>query len=254
MPPSLLDRLRRRGPLPTFITIGTMKGGTSALHNYLRQHPQVCMSTKKETDYFFRPDGHDLAWYRGQFTERADQYGESSPNYTKRHEVEGMAESMHDLLPDIRLIFLARDPIPRSVSHFLHNVVKGRVRRDDFEAYFDDLDNPALLTSRYHWQLEPFVETYGLDRILVLSSEQLRDERAQTLRQVFSFIGVDPTFTSPEFDVESHVTSAKLSKAGESLDVPVMSTEQRERVADSLRPDIDAFRALVGQAFAHWAI
>ena len=40
------------------------------------------------------------------------------------------------------------------------------------------------------------------------------------MKQVFTFIGVDPTFTSPKFDVESHVTSAKLSKAGESIDVP----------------------------------
>ena len=254
MPPSLLDRFRRRGALPTFVTIGTMKGGTSALHNYLRQHPQVCMSTKKETDFFFRPAGHDLAWYRSQFTERADQYGESSPNYTKRHEVEGIARKMHALLPDLRLIFLARDPIERAVSHFLHNVVKGRVLRDDFEVYFDDLENPALLTSRYHWQLEPFVEAFGRDHLLVLSSEQLRDERAQTLEQVFTFIGVDPTFTSPKFDVESHVTSDKLIKAGESIDLPVMSPQQLERVADSLRPDIDRFRALVGQDFAHWSI
>jgi len=254
MPPSLLDRFRRSGALPTFVTIGTMKGGTSALHTYLRQHPQVCMSTKKETDFFFRPAGHDLAWYRSQFTERADQYGESSPNYTKRHEVEGIARRMHALLPDLRLIFLARDPIERAVSHFLHNVVKGRVLRDDFEVYFDDLENPALLTSRYHWQLDPFVEAFGLDRLLVLSSEQLRDDRAQTMEQVFSFLGVDPTFTSPKFDVESHVTSAKLIKAGESIDVPVMSAKQRERVAESLRPDIDRFRALVGQDFAHWSI
>ncbi len=266
MAPSLLDRFRRRGgptpdavaegALPTFVTIGSMKGGTSSLHNYLRAHPQVSMSKKKETDFFCREDhdGHDLTWYRGQFTETADQYGESSPNYTKRHLFGDVAERMHAVLPEARLIFVARDPVERAVSHFLHNVAKARVRRDEFDEYFADLDNPALLTSRYHWQLMPFVERYGLERLLVLSSEQLRDERATSLAQVFAFIGVDPAFTSPTFDVESHVTTAKLSKAGESEDRPVLSPDQRAAIADSLRPDIDRFRALVGQDFAHWSV
>ena len=265
MPIPLLDRFRRRsasrstteefdGALPTFIIIGAMKGGTSALHNYLREHPQVCMSTKKETDFFFRPAGHDLAWYRSQFTEPADQYGEASPNYTKRHLVDGMPQRMHELLPDIRLIFLARDPIERAVSHFLHNVHKGRVRRDEFETYFADLDNQAVQTSRYHWQLEPFVEVYGLERILVLASESLRDDRAETIRQVFRFLDVDPGFSSPKFDVERHVTSRKAGPDGELLDRPTPTEQQHKIIADHLRPDIDRFRGLVGQDFAHWSI
>ncbi len=263
---SLIDRFRRRaaagsqaseaptGALPTFVTIGSMKGGTSALHDYLRAHPQVCMSKPKETNFFYEPAGHDLDWYRSCFRGTGEQYGESSPNYTKRHLVDGVAERMHALLPDVRLIYLVRDPIDRAVSHFLHNVVKNRVQREDFAAYFDDLDNPALLTSRYHWQIEPFVETYGLDRILVASSEDLRDDRAATLSRIFTFLGIDDEFTSTEFDTERHVTSTKLEKAGESLDRPTLSAGQHQAIADHLRPDIDAFRALTGQSFSHWSV
>lgn len=267
MPPSLLDRVLRRaerptiaekveGPLPTFITIGTMKGGTSALHNYLGEHPQVCMSKPKETDFFCSPDhaGHDLEWYRSRFSGTGEQSGESSPNYTKRHEFEGVAERMHALLPDIRLIYLVRDPVERAVSHFLHNVVKGRVHRDDFGTFFDDLDNKALMTSRYHHQLEPFVAAYGLDRILVATSEDLRDDRAATLARVFTFLDVDPDFSSAKFDVDRHVTATKLEQAGEPLARPTLTPRQHEAIAEHLRPDIDRFRALVGQDFAHWSI
>ncbi len=266
MPPSILDRVLRRapalpaddveGPLPTFLTIGTMKGGTSALHSYLAEHPQVGMSKPKETDFFSRPDhgGHDLAWYRSRFSGSGPQFGESSTNYTKRHLFDGVVDRMQPVLPDVRLIFLARDPIERAVSNFLHNVAKGRISSGEFSTYFDDLDNSALVTSRYAYQLEPFVEAYGLERILVVASEDLRDDRAAALKRVFTFIGVDPEFTSPNFTVDRHVTSTKMEKAGESLDRPALTERQREAIADHLRPDIDRFRVLVGQDFAHWSI
>ncbi len=267
MAPSRWDRVLRRaavaaspepveGPLPTFITIGTMKGGTSSLHSYLQAHPQVAMSRPKETDFFCRPDhdGHDLAWYRSRFDRQAEQYGESSPNYTKRHLFDGVVERMQAVLPDIRLIFLVRDPIDRAVSHYLHNVAKGRVDRDGFSTYFEDLDNPILLTSRYHWQLEPFVEAYGMERILVLASEDLRDDREATLARTFAFIGVDQEFRSPSFAVDRHVTADKSTTSGDPLERLTLPPRQREAIADHLRPDIDGFRALVGQDFAHWSV
>jgi hypothetical protein len=263
MAPSFLDRVRRPAsrepeakPLPTFITIGTMKGGTSALHNYLNQHPEIGMSKPKETDFFCRDDhgGHDLDWYHERFPSTGGQIGESSPNYTKRHLFDGVVERIHEALPDLRLIFVARDPIDRAVSHFLHNVDKGRVGVDDFSAYFDDLENPALLTSRYAYQLEPYVETFGLDHILVLASEDLRNDRAATLRRVFEYLGVDPDFTSPRFDIDRHVTAAKFGGSDAPTDALTLSESQHQRVADSLRPDIDRFRAMVGHDFAHWSV
>jgi hypothetical protein len=263
MPPSLLDRVLRRGgsepdagPLPTFITIGTMKGGTSALHSYLREHPEIGMSTPKETDFFCRADhdGHDLDWYRGLFSGSGPQFGESSPNYTKRHLFDGVVERMQAVLPDLRLIYVVRDPIDRAVSHFLHNVHKQRVDAGDFATYFRDLDNPALLTSRYAYQLEPFAEAYGMDRILVMASEDLRDDRAAAMRRVFEFLGVDPEFTSPKFEINRHVTATKLEEAGASTERPVLTPEQRDAIADHLRPDIDRFRSMVGQEFGHWSV
>jgi hypothetical protein len=112
----------------------------------------------------------------------------------------------------------------------------------------------VLLTSRYGYQIEPFIEAYGRERILVLASEDLRDDRAATLSQVFSFLGVDPEFSSPTFAVDRHVTSEKTSAVGEPLEGLTFSPDQRARIADHLRPDIDTFRSLVGKEFAHWSV
>jgi hypothetical protein len=128
------------------------------------------------------------------------------------------------------------------------------MRRGDFSTYFDDLDNHALLTSRYHYQLEPFVQAYGLERILVMASEDLRNDRAAALRRVFAFLGIDPEFTSPRFTIDRHLTSDMMAKAGESLDRPTLTERQHAAIADHLRPDIDRFRALVGLPFANWSV
>jgi hypothetical protein len=244
-----------KGRLPTFITIGAMKSGTSALHQYLQEHPQIEMSRRKETDFFFRPDqgGHDVDWYRSHFTGSGEQFGESSPNYTKRHVFDGVAERMHAVVPDIRLIYLVRDPIDRAVSHYEHIAARGRTDRNQFEKYFENFDNPTLKTSRYAYQLEPYVETFGMERILVIASERLRDDRRAVLRRVFSFLGVDPDFTSPSFDIDHHVTP-NTTPDGEVLEPLVLPELDRQVIADHLRSDINRFRSMVGQDFAHWSV
>ncbi len=283
-PDTLRDQLVRRwrtiteggdaAHLPTFAIIGTMKGGTSSLHYYLRHHPQVVMSHTKETNFFQDPEhgGHDLDWYLDQFRGEADQYGEASPNYTKRHSYPGVAERMHAALPGLKLIFLARDPLERAISNYLHNVGAGRRSLEDFRAFFDRRNSPIVKTSMYHWQLEPWVEHYGMERILVMASEHLLGNRTAALREVFDFLEIDRDVTSPAFEEIRHPTAKKLQRAGRgdgadaagesvadradpgSPSRPELTPEQRRRVTEQLAPDLERFRALTGQDFAHWSV
>ncbi len=245
-----------RGALPTFIVIGAMKSGTVSFHNYLRTHPEIGMSRPKETNFFTNPDhnGHDLRWYRKQFFGRGPQFGESTTWYTKRHQRDGVAERMHVLLPNLRLIYLVRDPVDRAVTHFLHDLDKGRVRAEDFDAVFADPTSTYFETSRYAFQLDPYLDTYGRDRILVITSEDLRDQRVVTLQRVFAFLGVDASFTSPTFDVVHHRTLNKASLDAELVGRLQLSPGQRRFVTDTLQDDIDRFRTIVGDDFARWSV
>ena len=79
--------------LPTFLIIGAMKCGTTSLHYYLRQHPQIQMPTMKETNFFAPPEG--IPYYTGtKVIKTVDEYkrlfdsafdvrGEASPSYTE---------------------------------------------------------------------------------------------------------------------------------------------------------------------------
>ncbi len=108
-----------------------MKGGTTSLHRYLGSHSEVCISRRKETDYFLgrREYQRGLSWYSSQFNRHATALGEASPNYTKRHLWAGVPERIAQTLPEVRLIYVVRDPIERIVSHYVHNYAHGREKR-----------------------------------------------------------------------------------------------------------------------------
>lgn len=97
---------------------------------------------------------------------------------------------MHSLLPDIKLLYLVRDPIERTVSHHTHNWAAGRVDGPIEETICPPEESWNVNTSRYHYQLLQYLECYDWENICVIESENLRDARVETLSEIPEFIGV----------------------------------------------------------------
>lgn len=248
---------RTRPALPTFLVIGAMKAGTSSLHRYLHSHPEIGMSTTKETDFFLpdEPEEHDLAWYRAMFDAGNPVRGETSPNYTKRHLFPGVPTRVHALVPDARLVYVVRDPVERAVSHVLHAVTRGRRRLDQVDRLLDpvDGDHSILETSRYHWQLEAWVECFDRDRVLVVAAEDLWSRRRATLVEIFRFLDVDDSHDSPRFDERVHVTAERFD-GGDGPPEVVLSADVEAALRASMAPDVAALRALTGRSFDAWSL
>jgi hypothetical protein len=188
--------------LPTFVVIGAMKTGTSSLASYLREHPEVFMTTPKEPGYFSLRWDKGPDWYEGLFAGAGDAVarGEASTNYTKAPSLPHVPERMVGVLPDVKLIYMVRNPVNRIRSHYIHNVAnKGERRRIEVAVR----DNPDYLDfSRYAYQIGLFLEHYPRSSLLVLSSERLRRERQAVLKDVYQFIGVDPDVEVPNLHQE----------------------------------------------------
>jgi hypothetical protein len=198
--------------LPNFLVIGAMKAATTSLHRYLREHPQVFMPAEKELDFFVAekrwPRGR--SWYEAQFAaaDGAIAVGEASPSYTMYPQFPGVADRVAELLPQVRLVYSVRHPIERMRSHYLHEVEKGRERAPIGRALA--ADRRYLDASRYAMQLERFLERVPAEHVLVITAEQLRDDRAATVRRVLAFLGVDPDWPGNlPLDREFHRTSDK---------------------------------------------
>jgi len=206
-------RAGAHGALPNLIVIGGLKCGTTSLHHYLNLHPEIGMSRPKELNFFVEELNWELGidWYRDHFPADKAVRGETSPHYTNRPRFEGAAERMKAVLgEDLLLIYMVRHPIDRLLSHYLHNVGGGYESRELAEAVSDP-SCAYVQRGMYATQVEPYVETFGLSRILIVSREELGSDRDATVQRVFGFCGVEPEFTSPEFDREWETGSGKGS-------------------------------------------
>jgi len=119
---------------PQVIIGGVQKGGTKALIDYLSQHDKI-YAYPHEIHFFSRDKTYKKGfdWYCHRFDDaRPDQIAiEKSPSYIYTPHV---AERIQAVLPDIKLIFILRDPVKRAYSHYWMNVRKGLERRKFAEA------------------------------------------------------------------------------------------------------------------------
>ena len=210
---------RARGTLPSLIGIGAMGCGTTSLYHYLRWHPEIHMAVPKELSFFVDGWNWDrgVDWYRSHFSASAPVNGELSPLYATYPEHRDVPERMHRLIPSAKLLYLVRDPIERMLTHYVHWVAFGMERRPCAEALTSSHDNRYLERSRYWTQLKQFLRYFPAEQILVVRSEDLASRRRQTLRRIFAFAGVDPSFWTWKFAVSRHASRRKrrTTRAGE---------------------------------------
>lgn len=215
-------------PPPDFLIIGTKRGGTASLWNWMLQHPSVLpimpsIQNIKSPHYFYWHYDKGMGWYRGFFplaaTRRAalkrqgvnPVSGEASPYYMFDPRVPGrVAQS----LPEVRIVVLLRDPVERAYSHYRERVHAGveplsfrdalaaeddrvageleRMAREPF--YYSRPHDWYAYRSRglYAHQLRAWQEVIDPDRLLIVRSEDLFDDPQSHYNKVMSFLGLPP--------------------------------------------------------------
>lgn len=281
--------------LPNFLIIGAQKAGSTSLYRYLRSHPDVFMPGYKEPDYFVaeRNWGEGQPWYEDLFEPGAGAaaWGEASTTYTMYPHYDGVPERIAEVLGDVRLVYVLRDPVERARSDYLHYrfppAAKSRkfFARETLPIERALLENPIYLdTSRYAMQLERYLAVFPRERILVVTTEELAMHRADVVARVLRFIGVDPERAPMPLDEEYNRTEAirvprplfemaeglpgigtvigraptRLKRAVGFRKVPVaagaMSPELRRAVAELLRDDTARLRTHLGPEFHCWGL
>lgn len=231
------------------LVIGAGKSGTTSLQHYLGHHPEVFMSDPKEPDFFPRRRWREqLDWYESLFPEPAPIRGEASTSYSAYPVFEDVPERIHELIPDVRLIYLVRDPIDRILAHYsqhraigkdarsLDDAIRGALRDGDQKA------NPYVCVSSYATQVERYLAIFPAERLLVIDNADLLDDRGEVLRETFRFLGVDDSFSSPAFDeiLNPKSDQVRFNRAGARLRETRAAELARRRVPPRVRRTITA--------------
>lgn len=194
-------------PFVDFMIIGAMKSGTTSLSQLLSGHPEVCFCKKKEPHFFSKsPNWRDrIEEYRELYSPVNNQIcGEASTTYTFYPIFnKNTCQAIYDFNPNIKLIYIMRDPIDRIVSHYMHAYTRGYVS-DSFEKSV--LTRPRYINiSRYSTQIKPYIERFGKDQVLLLTFEEFISDRRSFLDKVSTFLNIDASL----FNLDSNIHENK---------------------------------------------
>lgn len=246
-----------------FFIIGAQKGGTTALWQYLKEHPQIAMPAEKETSFFVseRMFQKGWAWFCDELLPGADgvrAIGTADPSYLCRREV---AQRIYETVPEAKLIVLLRNPIERAISHYkmmvrwgledrsFKEAVQQQLQPDELEVVrsltLDELSKTDrtrvyLAWGEYKRQLREYLDVFSPDQLLILDHEELLKSREDTYRRVLRFVGVDDDYLPRSLGRMFHVGGNRpRSRILQSLDEskivwrmakPLLSKRQRKAV------------------------
>lgn len=184
---------------PDFLVIGGMKCASTTMHADLSLHPSIECG-KKELNALLKPDLEEIATiygenYHGVGPEKL--LGDVSADYSTLPTNSGVAQRAFEIAPDLKIVYIVRNPVRRALSHHQHMMNwsgEGQMVQDVNLAIGN---HPELISySCYAMQLQPWIEAFGLENILVVKFEDYVDNRMIVANQVCRFLGL------PEADLE----------------------------------------------------
>ena len=249
-------------PCPNLIIMGAQKSGTTSLYEYLKVHPDIFMSSPvKEPGFylgderakiFWERNGNPISSRRELLQERMLKgyqgerwFGDASTYYTigQRSQLFDIPQRMHATNPDMRFIYVLRDPIERVMSNYRHSLKKQRYE-GSFEGYLTTNEGKtALLTSQYYRQLSAYTELFDLSQFKFIIFEDLVANPAQQIDDICAFLHIAPPPVSDvykKFNVSPNI--------GEEI-----SDTHRRIVGEHLLEDAEKIQALLGGPVATWS-
>ncbi len=214
---------------PIFLIIGAQKAGTTALHNYLCQHPLIHPAATKEIHYFSSDSlyskGLDYYHSKFAFTNNDSLFLDASPSYLAS---DVAYRRIYEYNPEIKMIALLRDPVDRAYSAW--NMYKNRYMKNrnwffddwasfiekspddyikrsdeeicDFEVFVKNeirylslspqksMEASILPQGLYQRHLSKYFSLFPKEQLLILESSCFLECTSQTLENIESFLSI----------------------------------------------------------------
>jgi hypothetical protein len=251
---------------PSFFLLGASKAGTTSLHYYLAQHPDILMSDPKEPPFFRLEYERGPAWYWQTYFRRYRGQRAAGDGAPQNLHLPFVAARIRETAPEARLLVLCRHPVERAVSAWRHNVrlgverlpfgdaVERNLRRLESGETFEsaasvkryqeigEREGNAGLQRAFGFYVEPgyyaehverYTRLFGAERLLVLFFDDLVADPAGTTARAVAFLGLPPHplhDTRPQNEATSAAATRLNSLVARVPGVRLVSPELRARV------------------------
>ncbi|MCE2788621.1 MAG: sulfotransferase domain-containing protein [Saprospiraceae bacterium] len=206
---------------PDFLILGAQKAGTTSLHAYLNQHPDIIFHQVKEFHFFDIQYYRGFEWYSSLFPVDATKItGEATPYYLFHPCV---PERVKKHLPHVKMIVLLRNPVDRAYSHFRHGLKYSHETVKSFEEaigmeaqrlqgaedqlldgslqkHASHLQHSYLTRGFYSVQIQRWFAHFPRSQFLFIQSEKLFVAPQEQLERVYRFLDI-PSFSMPEYPI-----------------------------------------------------
>lgn len=234
---------------PNLFIVGAPKCATSSLYTYLKQHPQIFMSEKKEPHYFCKDfheesdkfHGSQLCFklrsereYLDLFKDAKDEkiLGEASTKYLYSKVA---AKEIHDFNPDAKIIIMLRDPVDFLYSLHAQLVFSADEPIQDFEKALEaeserkagNVPNSAVFPSFLFYseiagfseQIQRYYKEFSKENVKVILFDDLKAKPERVYKEALDFLGVDNTF-KPQFEIVNPKKTMKFKRFNDFLRNP----------------------------------
>lgn len=238
--------------LPNFLCVGAQKAGTTTLHEVLKQHPEIYLPEVKEPHFFDEHYAKGVSWYEKSFFENVQNQnaiGEITPAYLYINEVP--QRILETLGPNIKLLFIFRNPADRAYSHYLMSKFNG-FETAGFEEVMSDSQPLAAATSAenrrfsykergyYGRQLKQFLQLFHKENMhFVLFEDLISEKKKEVYASILDFLQVE-TYAL-DFDIKSNVAKSVRNPILQKI---MNQTPWLSKLAKNLLPDASKRKAL----------
>lgn len=214
--------------IPSFFVVGAQKAGTTSLHAWLKQQPDVRLPVIKETHFFSHEDKYrrGIEWYQNQFPAGSDGCvtGEIDPEYMF---FGGSAQRIKDIVGSPKFIFIFRNPVDRAFSNYQMSLRRGFEDLSFIEALgaekarltatnnaFAVKHQSYMARGSYAEQVRRYLEVFPDSEFLFVKFDDMVAEKTgfEVYKKICAFIGIR---SSPELaDRRKKSNPASISRSG----------------------------------------
>lgn len=210
---------------PNLFILGGQKCGTTALAQFLDQHPDICLAQGKEAHVFDDPahlnaSGHsqasfaqlDAAYAKKFADARQQQYWcDATPIYAYWSQ---LLPAISAYSAQAKVILMVRDPVERAISHYMMERARGIEKREMLTAFMSESSRLKAAAGDWGWQsplrtcsylqrgrfsdqLAALLRVFDRSNVLIMHNDELRYQHHRALERIFRFLqlpnhGVEP--------------------------------------------------------------